>query len=910
MVSENETTQAQKDKPAAPWHSLKPDELAEKLNVAIDEGLSDAEAKKRLGEYGPNELVEKGRRSPLLILAQQFTSPLVVVLIGAALLSAVIHGMGDAIVIGIILILNGVIGFVQEYRADQSMQALRKLSVPHVRVRREGQEETVAATKVVPGDVILLQAGDFAPADARILEASNLRVDEAALTGESEPVDKTDDVLPEPDLPLAERRNMVYRGTAVVYGRGEALIVATGMDTELGAVATMLQTAEETATPLQRRLAELGKTLALWAFVLCAVILGMGLARGEPLQEMLITAVALAVAAIPEGLPTVVTIALALGARRMAARNALVRSLPAVEGLGAVTVICSDKTGTLTRNEMTVTNIVTDSGAWKVTGVGCVPEGEVKPTDGAPQEIPESLRRLLVAGVLCNDAAIQEGGDTPDACPVVGDPTEGALLTLAMKADLSPETLRSQHPRVDEVPFESETKRMATLHEIDGEPVVMAKGSPEVLIDLCTHRFREGETAPLDEAGREEILERVSQLAAHGRRVLAFAERRGDRSEPLDRNLTYLGLVGMIDPPRQEAREAVAQCRSAGIRPVMITGDHRLTAEAIATELGIMDEEGRSMDGRELDALGPGELEEVVEKVSVYARVTPEHKLRLVDALQSHGHIVAMTGDGVNDAPALREADIGVAMGIVGTDVAREASRLVLADDNFATIVAAVREGRIIFDNMRKFLRFLLNTNLAEILTMLTALLLGWPVPLLALQILWVNLVTDGLPALALGFEPGAQDIMKRKPRDPRQGLITRDLVRDILFNGVFMAVGVLVVMRMGADLEHERTIAFTALALTQIANCMACRSERQLIARIGFFSNPHLIAAGAISIIAQLVIVYVPFLGEMFKTVPLSSTELGLCFGVALLVFVFAELQKLLYSALRRRSEGEAVSG
>ncbi|NSW56279.1 MAG: cation-translocating P-type ATPase [Armatimonadetes bacterium] len=910
MVSTKEPNPAPERQPATPWHTLTPDELAEKLAVSLNEGLSAAEAEKRLQEYGPNELVERGRRSPLLILAEQFTSPLVVVLIVAAALSAVIHGIGDAIVIGIILVLNGVIGFVQEYRADQSMQALRKLSVPQVRVRRGGQEETVAATKVVPGDVILLQAGDFAPADARILEASNLRVDEAALTGESEPVDKTDKVLTEEDVPLAERRNMVYRGTAVVYGRGEALIVATGMNTELGAIANMLQTTEETATPLQRRLAELGKTLALWALVLCAVILGIGLLRGEPLSEMLVTAVALAVAAIPEGLPAVVTIALAIGARRMAARNALVRSLPAVEGLGAVTVICSDKTGTLTRNEMTVTNIITDSGAWKVTGVGCVPESEIKTADGDSGEMSEALRRLLLAGVLCNDAAVQENGESPDSCPIVGDPTEGALLTVAMKAGLSPEALRSQYPRLDEVPFESETKRMATLHEIDGEPVVMVKGSPEVLVELCTHRLSNGESAPLDEERRQEILERVAQLASNGRRVLAFAERRGDRSEPLDRNLTYLGLVGMIDPPRQEAREAVAQCRSAGIRPVMITGDHRLTAEAIAKELGIMEHGDRSMDGRELDALEPGELEEVVEEVAVYARVTPEHKLRLVDAFQSHGHIVAMTGDGVNDAPALREADIGVAMGVVGTDVSREASRLVLADDNFATIVAAVREGRIIFDNMRKFLRFLLNTNLAEILTMLTALLLGWPVPLLALQILWINLVTDGLPALALGFEPGAQDIMQRKPRDPRQGLITRDMLRDILFNGIFMAAGVLAVMRMGTDLAHQRTIAFTTLALAQIANCVACRSERQLIMRIGFFSNPHMIAAGAISVIAQLVIVYVPFLGAMFQTVPLSSSELGLCFGVALLVFVFAELQKLLHGALGRGAEQEAQPG
>ncbi len=898
-------------RPAAPpWHALEAAEAAAHWKVAPETGLTSEEAASRLEEHGPNELEQGDRRSALSMLLEQFTSPLVLVLMAAAATSAVVHDPKDAIVIGVILLLNAVIGFIQEYRADQSMRALQQLTVPQVRARRGGGETIVSATAVVPGDVLLLQAGDLAPADARLLSAANLRVDESALTGESEPVDKSTGALNDPELPLAERTCMVYRGTAVVYGRAEALVVATGMETQLGAIAAALQSTEDTQTPLQRRLAGLGKSLAIWALVVCAVIMGLGILRGEPAQEMLMTAIALAVAAIPEGLPAVVTIALALGARSMARRNALVRSLPAVEGLGSVTVICTDKTGTLTRNEMTVTDIIVDGRRLGVTGVGCQPVGVVTDEAGQPAERTAPLERLLTAGVLCNDAVLRWDPAKPDECDMLGDPTEGALLTAAAKAGLDVEALRRERNRLDEVPFDSDRKRMATLHAGGEEPLVAAKGSPETLLDVCTRAWWGGSERPLDADLREEIAEHVRGLASRGRRVLALADRRGV-AESLDSDLTFVGLVGIIDPPRPEAQEAVAECHSAGIRTVMITGDHKLTAQAIAQELGMLRPGDRALTGRELDDLTPEELTAEVERVSIYARVTPEHKLRLVQALQERGQIVSMTGDGVNDAPALRQADIGVSMGITGTDVAREASRLVLADDNFATIVAAVREGRVIFDNMRKFLRFLLNTNLAEILTMLIAILLGWPVPLLALQVLWINLVTDGLPALALGFEPADPDVMKRRPRDPKQSLLTRDMTRSIFIHGMVMAAGVLIALRMGIDLQHQRTVAFMSLALAQMANCLACRSERKLIAEIGFFSNPHMVVAIALTVVAQLAVLHVPALQKVFQTVPLTPIEIAACAGVSVAVFVSVELEKLIVRAVeRRRASARAEQG
>lgn len=914
QVAESSTGEAR----SPVWHTLAPDAVAKELGVDIGVGLSAAEAKRRLAEYGPNEIEGREGRSPILLFLAQFTSPLVVVLIAAAALSALVHDVKDSIVIGIILMLNGVIGFIQEYRADKSMQALRRMTLPQVRVRRDGSETLVSVTHVVPGDIILLQAGDLLPADARILVAANLRVDESLLTGESEPVDKTASAVTDPQLPVAERPNMLFRATAVVYGRGEAIVVATGMRTELGAIAAALQAAEETATPLQRRLARLGKSLALGALGLCAVFFGAGVLRGEELTTMLITAVALAVAAIPEGLPAVVTIALALGARRMARRNALARSLPAVEGLGAVTVICSDKTGTLTRNEMTVTSIVAQNQEWAVTGVGCQPVGEIQPSTGEEGVLPEPVRRLLVAGALCNDATVDYDPERPEECKVIGDPTEGALITVAAKAGLDATELRTRYPRLDEAPFDSERKRMATLHEDDGQLVTMAKGSPETLLAVCSRAYWDGREQVLDEGLRSAILERVKELAGRGRRVLALADRRGPvpEGQELDSDLTFLGFVGIIDPPRPEAKTAVEECHTAGVRTVMITGDHKLTAIAIAQELGMLREGELALGGQELDALSDEWLTERADSVSVYARVTPQHKLRIVNALQQRGHIAAMTGDGVNDGPALRQADIGVAMGRTGTDVAREASRLVLADDNFATIVAAIREGRIIFDNMRKFLRFLLNTNLAEILTMFIAMLAGWPIPLLPLHILWVNLVTDGLPALGLGFEPGDADVMRRPPRDPRQNLLSRDMARGILINAMVMAGAVLYVMKLTPDpddLARQRTIAFTALALAQMASCLSCRSENRLLIQIGLFTNPHVVGAVILTVLAQLAVVYLPFLQGAFETVPLTPFELGACFAVCAVVFVGAELQKLIFrtrvgpNGLERMQQGDA---
>lgn len=879
------------------------EEAARALNVDFATGLSQGEAAARFARVGPNELAEGRRTHPVVQFLRQFTSPLVVVLIMAAAVSAALSDIKDAVVITTILLFNGILGFVQEWRADRAMAALRKLATPRVRVRREGRVMEVAATAVVPGDVAVLATGDLVPADGRVFRAMNLRIDEASLTGESVAVDKVLSARADPSLPVADRVNMVFRGTAVVYGRGEVLVTTTGMRTELGKIASALARTRPAATPLQRRLAQLGKWLAVGALTICAMIFGLGVLRGESIGAMFMTAVALAVAAIPEGLPAVVTIALALGARRMAAKRALIRTLPAVEGLGSVTIICSDKTGTLTKNEMTVTDILADGRHWQLGA-----EGFREEAAGAAAALPAAVGDLLVAGALCNDAEVVSGesGDRNEVA-FIGDPTEGALVVAAARADLDPEALRSQRPRLDEKPFDSDIKRMATLHQVDGHFVVYAKGAPESLLSVCSRIWWDGEERALGEELRHEVLSGVEALARRGRRTLAIAK--GDRGageaareSPLDQDLTLLGVVGLMDPPRPEARAAIEQCRSADIRTMMITGDHRLTAEAIADELGLLAEGGEVLEGRDLEALSQDELERRVEGVAVFARVSPQHKHRIVSALQARGHVVAMTGDGVNDGPALKQADIGIAMGLTGSDVAREASALVLADDNFATIVAAVREGRVIYANLRRFLRFMLTTNVAEVLTILVAMLLGWPVPLLALHILWMNLVTDGAPALALGVEPAEKDVMARSPRPPKESLFSGGMLWHVALMSAVMAAYVLAIMRFGADLDTQRTIAFTALAFAQVAHCTVVRSERRLIYRVGLFTNRPLVAAVAATVIAQLLVVYVPALQDVFKTVALSPLELALCCGAGVLTIAVVESEKLARGYLEER--------
>jgi len=890
--------------PAGPaWHTLTVEEAQSALQADVAAGLSRDEALRRRERFGRNELEEGRRVHPAIKLLHQFTEPLIIVLIAAAVVSGVVGEISDAVVIAIILLANGVIGFVQEYRADQAMAALRKLTVPRVRLRRDGRMVEVSAVDVVPGDIVLLQAGDSVPADGRVIESADLRIEEAVLTGESLPVDKIDAPLQEADPPLGDRRNMAYKGTVVVYGRGELLATATAMDTEVGKIAASLATTGDTATPLQRRLGQLGTYLAVGALAICALVFGLGLLRGIPPMEMLLTAVALAVAAIPEGLPAVVTIALALGAGRMARRNALMRSLPAVEGLGSVTTICSDKTGTLTRNQMTVTDIVVGGARWRVTDTGIEPE-QVGALAG---DLPEHLVELLRAGVLCNDAELRGPDESEGAKTAIGDPTETALLALAVKAGLQPEDLLAGRPRVAENPFDSERKRMATLHSHGDAQVVYAKGSPEAVLEVCTEAYWDKEEQELTESLREAIVRVTADMARRGQRVLALARRHvrdisTSDTPDLEHELTLLGLVGIIDPARPEAKSAIAECRSAGIRTIMITGDHSLTAQAISADLGLAPADAEVLTGVDLARLSDEELKERAERVSVYARVSPEHKLRLVNALQRRGHVVAMTGDGVNDAPALKKADIGVSMGITGTDVAREASKLVLADDNFATIVAAVREGRVIYDNIRKFLRFLLTSNISEIMVMVVALAAGWPMPLTALQILWINLVTDGLPALALGIEPPESSVMQRPPRNPAESIFGDGMLGRIFLGGAVMTALVILVMRRGEIGEHQHTMAFTALALAQMANCFAVRSERDLIIRVGLLRNPHLVGAVLLTVASQMLVVYVPALQKVFKTVALSPVDMGLCFAAAAMVFVVIELNKLLTAALARR--------
>ena len=792
-------------------------------------GLSAAEAARRLAQHGPNEIRESGRRGPLAILLSQFTDFIMLVLAGAALVSGLVGDLADTVVILAIIALNGVLGFVQEVRAERAIAALRQLGAATARVRRDGAVQAVPAAALVPGDVVLLEAGDIVPADLRLLESAQLRADESSLTGESQAVDKSAMATVAADAPLGDRLNMAFKGTLAVHGRAVGSVVATGMATELGRIAALLATAEDVHTPLQRRLARFGRQLSLAVLAICAVVFLAGLQRGEPLLLMFMTAVSLAVAAIPEALPAVVTMTLALGARRMARSKALVRHLPSVETLGCVTVICADKTGTLTLNQMSVERSV----------------GAAHGRDG--------LAEIMA---LNNDAHAGHGGR------LFGDPTETALYRAALAAGLDVPALRRDWERIAELPFDAQRKRMLTAHRLrDGSYRVLVKGAPEVVLPRCS-----GDTA----AARAE----ADAMAADGLRVLAFASRRLERLpadlEALEADLEFAGLAGLLDPPRAEVPAAVREARDAGITPVMITGDHAVTAQAIARRLGIE---------------------------QVHARIAPEDKLAIVRALQQRGEVVAVTGDGVNDAPALKQADIGVAMGRGGTDVAREAADLVLQDDNFATIVHAVREGRRIYDNIRRFVRYGLTTNSGEIWTLFLAPFLGLPLPLQPIQILWINLVTDGLPGLALANEPAERAVMRRRPRPIAESLFAHGLGAHVVWVGLLM--GALAILAqswaVGTGNPHWQTIVFTALTLMQMAHVLAIRSERESLFTQDPRANPALPAAVALTLALQLAVVYVPALQPVFRTQALTGGELALCFALAGLVFFAVEAEKAL---------------
>ena len=875
--------------------------VASALDTDPVRGLAVEDAARRLLEYGRNELTERGAKPAWVLFLEQFTNEMIVVLLAAAGITAVLGDLKDTLVILAIVLLNGIVGFVQEYRAEQALAALKRMASPTARVVRGGETLLVPAPEVVPGDLVRLDAGDIVTADLRLLGAKALRINEAALTGESEPAEKSTEPLPDvPEGLIADQRNVAFSGTAVTYGRGTGVVFATGMSTALGRVAELLQADHGGQTPLQQRLAKLGKGLAGLALVVCGVVFVAGVARGEAPGTMFLVAVSLAVAAIPEGLPAVVTVALALGARRMARRNALVRKLPAVETLGSVTVVCSDKTGTLTENRMLVERAWTPEGVFVVEGEGYAPDGRIAPegagdvAEPVEQAADHGLDRLARIAAACNDATLHAPDRPGRAWSVTGDPTEAALLAFAGKRGIFAAALLADHPRVEELTFDAARRRMTTLHADRERIWVASKGALEAIAPLL-----DPADAPLVPAAEAA----AARYAAEGYRVLALAEREipavPEALEHAETHLRLAGLVAMADPPRPASVGAIAGCRAAGITPIMITGDHPLTASAIARRLGILGPEAEAMTGTALDGLDDAAFAARVERVAVYARMNPEQKLRIVRAWRTRGAVVAMTGDGVNDAPALRLADIGVAMGITGTEVSKEAADMVLADDDFATIVAAVEEGRRIYDNIRRFVRYLLTTNSAEVWVMFLAPFLGLPVPLLAVQILWINLVTDGLPALALGVEPVEPDAMRRPPRPRGESILGAGLWRQALWVGLVMACVVLGIQAIAIHAGwHWQTMVFTTLALLQLGNAVAVRSERLSAFSLGMRTNLPLALAVGGSLVVQLALVYLPALQPIFVTESLGPAELAIVLVGSSAAFLAVEAEK----ALRRR--------
>lgn len=900
----------------------------QQLSVDPQHGLTTGEAEARQARYGWNELVERARTSRWQMFLSQFKEVMVLVLIVAALVSGLLGEWLDAGVILAIVVINAFLGFFQEYRAEQAIAALRKMAAPTARVRRDGKVQTIPSRELTPGDVILVEAGDAIPADARLIKAANLRIQEASLTGESEPVAKHTDTLHGENMALGDRRNMIYFGTAATYGHGQAVVVATGMRTELGRIAELIQDVEAEDTPLQRRMTQLGKTLAWVALAIIAVVFALGLLRGDDPVELFLTGVAMAVAAVPEGLPAVVTIALALGARRMLERKALIRKLPAVETLGSVTTICSDKTGTLTQNQMTVQVLDMANHQLSLTGYEQrgIPIFEL--ADG--QADTTTVPLMLVGAALCNDAILQVNPETPDKYDTLGDPTEAALLIAALSRNFKKPELEELFPRVAEISFSSERKLMTTVHQLTREGILAVEPNSIGLVDEAGYRFalftkgafdvlmritprvwvRDHAEAITEEWGRR-IRETHDRMASQGLRILGLsmrffaAEPDEEKLGELEDNLIFVGLIGMIDPPRPEVRAAVAHCKTAGIRPIMITGDHPLTAKQIAVELDIAQPDDELITGQQLAEMSQAELEAAVLRVPVFARVSPEHKLNIVQALQSQGEVVAMTGDGVNDAPALRRAEIGVAMGVTGTDVSKEAADMVILDDNFATIVRAIEEGRTIYDNVRKFMQYIMTSNAGEIYVMLLAPFLGMPLPLIPLQILWVNLVTDGLPGLALSVEASEKDTMRRPPFAPNESIFSRGIGVRILWIGLLVALLALGVGYWGfrqapADLRWWRTLVFNTLTISQMFNALGLRSNRESLFSIGIFSNMALVGAVVLTFMLQLAVIYLPFFQAIFQTVPLSLNHLLLSLGLSSTILWALEIEKW----LKRRTD------
>lgn len=871
-------------------------------------GLSEREARKKLLEHGPNTLSQKKKISVFKLLISQFTDVMVLVLIVSTIISAFMGDITEAVTIIAIVVLNAVLGFIQEFRTEKTLDALKNLAAPTAKVLRGGKQVEIQAQDVVPDDVIILEAGDRVAADAVLLESVSLQADESLLTGESVPVEKYA-FSGENIWNCSDRKHIVYMGTIITGGRGRALVRSTGMNTEMGGIADLIQNISEESTPLQKRLDKLGKIIVAGCLAICAIVAVTGILRGEDAFNMLLSGISLAVAAVPEGLPALVTISLALGVQRMLKRNALIRRLPAVETLGCAGVVCSDKTGTLTQNKMTVRMVYTggkivDLRDNKTEQPFYVEGRSISPINDTALKLTLEIAALSNnAQLVDNSSPLRRGvvkhvEQTEPLFDFTGDPTEGALLVAAAKAGLTPERLNKIYSRIDEIPFESERKCMSVVCENNrGELFVFTKGAPDVLLKKCVNVYGTREAIALNGQTKARIIRVNDMMAGEALRVIAVAYKklagRNYRKEELEENLTFVGLLGMIDPPRKEAADAVAKCRMAGIKPVMITGDHKLTAVAIARELDIYRDGEKVLTGSELDRISEAELDDIVENVSVYARVSPKHKLMIVRSLKKKGHIVAMTGDGVNDAPAVKEADIGVAMGHTGTEVTKEASAMVLLDDNFATIIAAIEEGRVIYNNIRKFIRYMLACNIGEVLTMFVGMLAGLPIPLLPIQILWVNLVTDGLPAIALGFDPAEKDVMRRLPRKPDEGVFSNGLGFIIPFRGALIGATTLAVyislLHMNGSLTEARTAAFVTLVLTQLIHVFECKSETKSLFQIPLFNNMYLVVAVLCSLAMILGVVYIPPLQSIFKTVPLDISAWMITVGLSFIVPVLA---------------------
>jgi len=870
------------------------------FNTDPNVGLSNREIPLKKKLFGDNQLKQGKEISAAAIFISQFKDFMILVLLAAGLISAFLGEIADAAAIAAIVVLNGLMGFIQEYRTEKSLQALKQLAAPVAKVLRDGKVTTVPARDIVPGDIVLLESGDRVPADGSLIVAENLRIDESLLTGESVPVEKSADRGKDPSS-RTYKQNYVYMGTLVTNGRGKMVVEKIGMDTEMGKIAGMIEDVDDEQTPLQKRLELLGKQLVIICLAICGGVALLGVLRGEKLYDMFLFGVSLAVAAIPEGLPAIVTIVLTLGVQRMIRKNVVIRRLPAVETLGCATVICSDKTGTLTENKMSVREIFLKGETYLVTGTGYRSEGEFLTKDGRPvTDLPKDLKRLLEIGVACNNAGInlQRSGNVfellggkKELVPY-GDPTEIALLIAGLKGNVNKQSVDADYVRVKEIPFDSDRKRMSVVVKArKGELYLFTKGAPDVVLSLCTKIQQGGEVRTITKSDEQEILTANDDMGRKALRVLGFAYRKLSINElgdsDLEKDLTFVGLMGLMDPPRPEAISAVQKCFTAGIRPVMITGDHKSTAWAVARELSMLSKDSKIVTGQELDNMSESELLRQIEDIAVFARVTPRHKLRIVRALKKKGHIVAMTGDGVNDAPAVKEADIGVSMGVNGTDVTKEASSMILLDDNFASIVAAVEEGRIIYDNIRKFLRYLLSCNVGEILTMIWTSIIGLPLPLLPVQILWVNLVTDGLPAMALGVDPPERDVMHRKPRGKNENVFSQGLGNKIIYRGFIISLATLAAFALvniysRSNLDMARTAAFATLVLSQLLFVFECRSEKSGIRWQNPFGNIYLTISVIISASMLFAVIYTPLLQPIFHTVPLDAKILLLVLGLS----------------------------